>query len=380
MQEVPNVAIMVFTALLTIFLTPEYVGAQNTVRPLSPEFPLVEDIQQTNSESTSSIIENVSNSVVGIVSSFTAETTTGVNPEFDGSGFVYDREGKIVHIVTAQHVVSGLEEESFYAYFEDGSRYTAKVIGTDPIADIAVLQIVWNATRALEPVVIGNSSNLQVGEEVIAIGSPFLSTQSFVNLVTNGIISKVGVEILPPAEILAPPILNAIVTNAPVAEGNSGGPLLNSQGQVIGMVTAGVKGEQCCTYVVPSNTISRVVPALIETGEYIHPWIGLTAITLNADPVVRELVPENIQGAIVYDIVRDGPAHKAGLRGVAINEFRETEVGDIITAVDGQPISTSDEFNAAIDEHSVGDDVDLTLYRNGTIEHVLVTLESLLIL
>ena len=328
----------------------------------------------TNSESIPSVIENATNSVVGIVSSLSSESPAGVNPEFDGSGFVYDKEGRIVHIVTAQHVVAGFEEEPFYAYFEDGSRYIGKVIGTDPIADIAVIQIVWNETRPLVPMSIGNSSDLQVGEEVIAIGSPFLSTQSFVNLVTNGIISKVGDEIFL-SEIASPPILNAIITNAPIAGGNSGGPLLNDQGQVIGMILAADDGLQCCTYAVPSNTISRIVPNLIETGEYIHSYIGLTTATLNANQAIREMIPENIQGAIINDIIRDGPAHKAGLRGLAVNEFGEYEIGDIIMAIDGEIISTADQFDAAIDEKSVGEVIELALFRNGTVENVTVALE-----
>lgn len=354
----------------------DYAVAQDTpLGGLSSEFPFIENTQQMGSESVPSVIENISNSVVGIVSLLSAESAAGVNPEFDGSGFVYDKEGRIVHLVTAEHVVAGFEEEPFYAYFQDGSREIAKVVGTDPIADIAVLQIVWNSTRPLEPVVMANSSNLHVGEQVIAIGSPFLSAQSFVNLVTNGIISKVGDEILPPAETPTPPILNAIITDASVTGGNSGGPLLNNQGQVIGMILAEDVGVECCTYAVPSNTISRVVPALIETGEYLHPWIGLTTTTLNANQAARELIPENIQGAIVYDIVRDGPAHKAGLRGLAINEFREQQLGDVIVSVDGRPIITADEFDAVIDEHSVGDVIELTLYRNGTMMNKMVTLE-----
>ena len=365
---------MVFSTLFTIFAMVSHVEAQNNNFELSREFPLSEEVQQEE-DNIPFVIENITNSVVGLVSSLTAESATGVNPEFDGSGFVYDKEGRILHIVTAEHVVSGLENEPFYAYFQDGSRYIAKVIGTDPIADIAVLQIIWNATRPLEPVAIGNSSNLKVGEEVLAIGSPYLSTQSFVNLVTNGIISKLGDEILLSSETISPPILNAIVTNAPVAGGNSGGPLLNNRGLVIGMVLAGDDGVPCCTYGVPSNTISRVVPVLIETGGYAHPWIGLTVTTLNANQEVRELIPENIQGAIVYDIVRDGPSHKAGLRGLAVNEFSEQEVGDIIMAVDGRPVETADEFDAVIDEHSVGDVVNLRLFRNGAIQDVMVTLE-----
>lgn len=325
----------------------------------------------TESANLPYVINNISDSVIGIVIPSIAEAIPGANPAFDGSGFIYDREGGVSHIVTNEHVVSGFEEESLYVYFQDGSRYTADVVGTDPIADIAVLEIIWNSSKSLQPLTMGNSSNIQVGEEVIAIGNPFID-ESYANLVTKGIISKLRVEAETGDE--SSKILDAIVTDTVIAGGSSGGPLINSQGQVIGMTTAS-DDAQCCTYAVPSNTISRIVPVLIETEEYIHPSIGLIPITLNSDPDVRELIPENIQGVIVDTLKREGPAHKAGIKGSILNEFGELKFGDIITAIDGKPVKSADEFNAVIDEHSVGDSVVMTLYRNGTLQSANATLE-----
>jgi S1-C subfamily serine protease len=321
-----------------------------------------------------SVIDKVSNSVVGIVIPSIAEAISGANPTFDGSGFVYDKEGKVSHIVTNEHVVSGFEEEPLYVYFQDGSRYTASVIGTDPIADIAVLEIIWNASKPLQPLTMGNSSNLRVGEEVIAMGNPFI-TESYANLVTKGIISKLGVEAETGDDFEGSTrILDAIVTDTVIDDGSSGGPLINNQGQVIGMTTA-ADDNQCCAYAVSSNAISRIVPVLIEEQEYIHPSIGLIPVTLNSDPKARESIPENIQGVFVKTIEAEGPAHGVGLRGSTVNEFGEVKLGDIITAIDRKPVISADEFNAVIDQHSVGDSVNLTFYRNGTLQSVNATLE-----
>lgn len=394
-----------FTLICVILITAQDARAQNNdlrpvLEPLQliqdpdsdtsvfPEIPEIpsgeeitpptpgEEISESEGGSIPLLIENVSNSVVGIVSEVSAASPIGfgINPEFDGSGFVYDKEGKIVHIVTNEHVVSGYEEERFYIYFQDGSRYVAKVIGTDPFADIAVLQIIWNVSQPLQPLLIGNSSDLRLGQEVIAIGNPFLGGESYVNLITRGIISKLGIEAAL-GEPGAGSILDAVVSDAPGAGGFSGGPLLNNQGQLIGIIAGGDPGEQCCSYAIPSNSVSRIVPILIETGEYLHPYVGIIPVTLNADQLARELVPRNIQGVIVSTIDRDSPAHKAGIRGAVFNEFSEEELGDIILAIDGKPVSTADEFNAIIDTYPVGDDVDLTLFRNDMIEHVTVTLE-----
>jgi S1-C subfamily serine protease len=327
------------------------------------------------------IFKQVENSTVGIIT----ESNNGSNLEFDGTGFVYDIRGDMLYIVTNAHVVEGFDEVD--VSFKDGSIHTAQVKGIDPQGDIAVLEIIWDVTSQQEqqqqqpptPLAIGNLTELQVGEQVIAIGNSFLSDQSFANLLTTGVISKLGVEALLIEDFDTESILNAIVTDAAITEGNSGGPLLNLKGEVIGMNTAADDDTPCCTYAIPSNTIKHIVPTLIETGEYIHPWLGLAPLTLNEYPQSSESISSNIQGVIVSYIDRDGPAHKAGLNGSTTNQFDEIELrGDIITAIDGEPVATADEFNAYIDEHKiVGDNVVLSIYRNnGQTTNFGVTLEE----
>jgi S1-C subfamily serine protease len=348
--------------------------AEFPVIPSSAAQQVQQQQQQQSEDGFYSVIEKAINSSVGIISEFSTTASPlglGVNPEFDGSGFVYDQQGQIIHIVTNEHVVSGFEEEPFYIYFQDGSRYIGNVIGTDPVADIAVLEMIYNGTQPLQPLELGNSSDLHVGEEVTAIGSPYLEPESISNLVTKGIVSKLGIE---PVTGDTGSIIDAIVTDLSIHGGSSGGPLLNSQGQVVGIMTASDE-TPCCSYAVPSNTISRVVPVLIETGVYFHPYIGIYPVSLNADPIARDAVPPNIQGVIVSTIDRDSPAHKAGIDASTLNDFGEQEYGDIVMAIDQEPISGVDEFDAVIDRYSVGDNIDLTLYRNGEIEHVIVTLE-----
>jgi S1-C subfamily serine protease len=336
--------------------------------------------QQRQQLPINAIFKMAENSTVGMITPSTTENNDGPNLEFAGTGFVYDAGGNIPYIVTNAHVVEDFE--TVEVTFIDGSIHTARVEGIDPQGDIAVLQIIGNITNQQQqpptPLVIGNSSELQVGEQVIAIGNPFLSDQSFANLLTTGVISKLGVEASVGDVETESSILNAIVTDAATADGSSGGPLLNLKGEVVGMNTAGDDNTPCCTYAIPSNTIKHIVPTLVETGEYIHPWLGLVPITLNVDSQSSESIPSNIQGVIVSYIDRDGPAHKAGIKGSIINQFDETEIADIITAIDGEPVATADEFNAYIDEHkSVGDNVVLSIYRNnGQTLNLTATLEG----
>jgi S1-C subfamily serine protease len=369
-----SIIIILIVFLLTVVLLGHPLTFQN-----------VNGQQQKQQLSADAIFKKVEKSIVGITTPETIEEEEGegfsFEPIYDGSGFVYAKEdGNVVQIVTNEHVVEDFD--TVRVSFSDGSTYTADVLGTDFQGDIAVLEITWNASTTQqqppEPLAIGNSSELHIGEPVIAIGYPFLSEQSFSNLLTSGVISEVGVEVRD-FEEGGPPILNAIVTDAAIAGGNSGGPLLNVQRQVIGMNAASDEDTPCCTYAIPSNTITHIVPILIGTGNYTHPYIGLEPRTLTADLLAEsfEDLPNTLKGVVVTKIDRGGPAHKAGINGSITDQFGDPSGGDIITAIDGRQIRTADEFNGYIDQHKyVGNNIVLTVYRNGQTLDLKVILEG----
>ena len=315
-----------------------------------------------DSLSLNNIFKQVENSVVQITrkvpppSSISPPSPESENATALGSGFVYDNKG---HIITNNHVVGNAKIVD--VTLVDGNRYTANVIGTDIFNDIAVIEIVENLTQQSpppQPLMIGNSSELEVGEQVIAIGNPF----GLVGTMTTGIVSQTGQTIEDPESGLSIP--NAIQTDALINPGNSGGPLLNMNGQVIGMNTAGISGIGLA---IPSNAITRIVPALIEKGNYTHPWLGLTVATLTSD--LAESVgglERNFKGVLVDSIVRNGPADKGGVNGSITDQYGEKHGGDIITAVDGHNVIRTEDLVSYLEEHKkVGDKITLTIYRNG---------------
>jgi S1-C subfamily serine protease len=316
-----------------------------------------------DSLSLNSIFKQVENSVVQITrkvpppSSISPPSPESENATALGSGFIYDNKG---HIITNNHVVGNAKIVD--VTLVDGNRYTANVIGTDIFNDIAVIEIVENLTQQSplrpKPLMIGNSSELEVGEQVIAIGNPF----GLVGIMTTGIVSQTGQTIEDPESGLSIP--NAIQTDALINPGNSGGPLLNMNGQVIGMNTAGFSGIGLA---IPSNAITRIVPALIEKGNYTHPWLGLTVATLTSD--LAESVgglERNFKGVLVDSIVRNGPADKGGVNGSITDQYGEKHGGDIITAVDGHNVIRTEDLVSYLEEHKkVGDKITLTIYRNG---------------
>jgi S1-C subfamily serine protease len=316
------------------------------------------------------IFKQVENSVVQITSKIPRSAPNGLNPQTPnatalGSGFVYDNQG---HIITNGHVVG--DAKIVDVTFVDGNRYPAKVIGTDIYGDIAVLQISQNTTRqqqllsSSKPLVIGNSSNLEVGDQVIAIGNPF----GLSDTMTTGIVSGVG-RLLPGAGFSIP---NAIQTDAPINPGNSGGPLLNMQGQVVGMNTAILSGTDTFSgigFAIPSNTITKIASSLIEKGQFVHPYLGLSGATLTSD-LAENLtgIPSatNLKGVYVDTITKNGPADKAGVRGSTIDQYGKKHPGDIIVGIDGHNITRIDDLISYIDQHRfAGDNITLTVDRNG---------------
>jgi len=360
--------VLVITIPLSTFIVqPTVIAAQQQSNSSS---------QSTISSATSSplktIFKDVENSIVQITSKIPTAVPNALNPQSQnatalGSGFVYDRLG---HIVTNGHVVGGAKIVD--VTFVDGNRFTAKVIGTDIYGDIAVLQISENNTQqqqlllsTLKPLMIGNSSNLEVGDQVIAIGNPF----GLSDTVTTGIVSGLS-RLLPAAGGAGFSIPNTIQTDAPINPGNSGGPLLNMQGEVVGMNTAGLSDTGTFSgigFAIPSNTILKIVPALIAKGYYFHPYLGIKGGALTSDLVENMTgIPANLSGVYVDTITKNGPADKAGLNGSTTDEYSKKHVGDIITAVDGHKVARIDDLASYIDQHkSVGDNITLTVYRNG---------------
>ncbi|HXX98836.1 MAG TPA: trypsin-like peptidase domain-containing protein [Candidatus Bathyarchaeia archaeon] len=339
--------------------------------------------QRVNSNTSSSnslplktIFKQVENSVVQITSKM---PTIGIpNPSNQsssvttlGSGFVYDKQG---HIVTNGHVVG--DAKVVDVTFVDGNRYTANVIAKDIDNDIAVVQISkpQQHLSSLKPLVLGNSSKMDVGDSVIALGNPF----GLSDTMTTGIVSGIGRSL--PISLGGFMIPNVIQTDAPVNPGNSGGPLLNMQGEVIGMNTAILSGTDTFSgigFAIPSNTITKIVPALIAKGYYLHPYLGFTSGTLTSDLAENASLPANLEGAFVNTIIKNSPADKAGIHGSTIDQYGTKHLGDIIIAADGHNITKSDDIVNYIGQHkSVGDNITLTVYRNGHPIDLKVTLAA----
>lgn len=288
-----------------------------------------------------------------------------------GSGFVYDTHGRII---TNNHVIDGANTAD--VTFIDGNTYKAKVIGTDPSSDIAVLQITDNfSPEKLVPLTIVNSSSLQVGQQVIAIGNPF----GLSDTMTTGIVSQMGRLLPNPDTGFSTP--HAIQTDAPINPGNSGGPLLNMQGQVIGINTAinSATGEfSGIGFAVPSSLILKEVPTLIQTGTYNHPWLGIAGGSMTPDISQSAGLPINYKGVVVSSVQPGSPADKAGLQGVSQNSFSNTQtVGDIITGIDGHPVRTIDDLiNYTYLHKSIGDNVVLSVNRHGQTMNLNLVLQT----
>jgi len=286
-----------------------------------------------------------------------------------GSGFVYDNLG---HIITNAHVVDGANKAT--VTFLDGSQYNAEIIGEDRFTDIAVIKV-SEKPRLLHPLQMGDSSLLQVGEQVAAIGNPFGLSGSM----TSGIVSQMGRLIATPDTAFSIP--DVIQTDAAINPGNSGGPLLNMKGQVIGINTAIQSitgGNSGIGFAVPSNTVSKIVPVLIEDGKYHHPWIGISGKDIDPD-LARVLDLKQAKGFLVITVVDGSPADKAGLKGMSQTQIIDGEEypadGDVIISVDDKEVrKISDILIHLQREKSVGDEMILGVLRDGVLLHIILEL------
>src|SRR5919198_4618410 len=301
---------------------------------------LVPSSSSPSSTSLPDVFDKVENSVVQITSTrsnpneviiINGVPQTGRSTAL-GSGFVYDSQG---HIITNYHVTA--EATNADVTFTDGNTYSAKVIGKDPAADLAVLQIVDNfSEEKVMPLIIANSSNVRAGEQVAAIGNPF----GLSGTITIGIVSQLG-RLLPNPDT-GFSIPNTIQTDAAINPGNSGGPLLNMQGQVIGMNTAIFSNTGAYSgvgFAIPSNTIAKEVPLLMKNATYTHPWLGISGGKITPDIAQSAGLPRNYKGVVVGSVQPGSPANKAGLQAMTQDmSGSNTHIGDIIIAVDGHPV------------------------------------------
>ncbi len=287
-----------------------------------------------------------------------------------GSGFVYSDDG---YIITNQHVVRDAQKVT--VTFLDGEAYIGDVVGRDRDLDIAVVKVNPSNTY-IQPIKIGDSSKLKVGEKIAAIGNPFGLSGSM----TSGIVSQIG-RLLPQESGYSIP--DVIQTDAAINPGNSGGPLINMKGEVVGINTAiqSATGEfSGIGFAVPSNTVKKVVPILIEKGEFSHPWMGISGT--DVDPELAEVRGLNSsKGFLVVSVIEGSPAEQAGLLGVT--ETKEVDGrefamdGDIITLIDGKTVRKISDILVHLQrEKSIGDEMILSVNRGGEVLELTMILEE----
>ena len=312
---------------------------------------------------TIEVFKNNSASVVYVTSTTLRRSLFSLNaveiPQGTGSGFVWDQEGRIV---TNYHVIS--DANTVRITMADNSTWKAVLVGASPDKDIAVLQI--NAPKnLLRPITIGESTNLLVGQKVFAIGNPFGLDRT----ITSGIISALGRQI---KSVGGRTIHGMIQTDAAINPGNSGGPLLDSAGRLIGVNTAIYSPSGAYAgigFAVPVAEVNRVVPELIKFGRIIRPGLGATLADDNLNANL------GVEGVLILDLEKNGPADKAGLRPTS-QYMGEIILGDIITAVAGVKVDSYDALRTELERFQVGDEVILTILRDGETLEVAVRLEA----
>jgi serine protease Do len=396
------------------------IGSNNTVQDLT--------LPELFERAEKSVVQVTTTSGAGVPGSF----RSGI-----GSGFVYNDDGLIItnyHVISpsirpSSELVQGEANDGvdINVAFEDGTIYQAALVGADRFSDIAVIDIPEDARDRLVPLPIGNSSELRVGQQVVAIGNPFGLSGSM----TEGIVSGLGrlipsseeeqlppfpdgtplpppqdpsnpeAPLQPPLDEVPPPnppgnpddelmeaqrrgsfsIPDIIQTDAPINPGNSGGPLLDLRGEVIGMNTAifSSTGESAGVgFAIPSNTLKKVVPALISSGAYQHPWLGISGTDITPE-IAEALGLSEAKGFLVTDITSESPADKAGIRGgYKIDNINGREIalgGDIIVAIDNRTVTTLENILTYIsNEKQAGETAQLNILRDGRSSQVNVTL------
>jgi S1-C subfamily serine protease len=298
-----------------------------------------------------------------------------------GSGFIYDNSG---HIITNYHVVAGSDPNDISITFIDGTVYRARVVGTDQYSDLAVLHVEDDIpAEKLIPLPLANSSGLLVGQEVVAIGNPFGLSGSMTEGIVSGLNRLIPVYQDPFSNVATPAfsIPDVIQTDAAINPGNSGGPLLNMRGEVVGInsaifsTTGGFAGVG---FAVPSNTIAKIAPVLIERGFFEHPWLGVSGIDMT--PEIAEAIGlGEPRGFLVIEVSPGGPADGAGVQGgdtpMQLNGMEIPLGGDVVLAINDRDVRKIDDVLGYLQQATqVGETVTLTVWRDGQIIEIPVTL------
>ncbi|MCD6089671.1 trypsin-like peptidase domain-containing protein [Candidatus Bathyarchaeota archaeon] len=288
-----------------------------------------------------------------------------------GSGFIYNHTGRII-VITNNHVVDGAV--NITVSLLDGDTYPARVIGKDPYSDLAILSV-EAPPHKLKPAIIVSSSTLKVGDPVIAVGSPF----GLAGSITTGVVSQLG-RTISESQTGGYPIADVIQISTPINPGNSGGPLLNIFGEVVGITTAIIKNAQGVGFAIPSDTILRELPYLIEGKRYPHPWLGVVGTDMNFD-LARIMNVNVTYGWLIVEVFPDSPAEKAGLRGGSQTVFvdgRSIKIGgDIIIMINGTRIRNGDDLSTYLERNtSPRDKIKITVVRSGKMKDIIVELGS----
>ena len=340
-------------------IQPQLSAVQSEIEGLRSLLTSLQTSLQANG-STSLTPEEIYNLTKPSIVLITAKRSTawfGVT-KVQGSGFVYDKTG---HIITNNHVVEGSVE--IQVTFPHGTIVKAEIVGTDPYSDLAVIKV--NVTPdKLWPLRLGNSSNLVVGETVLAMGNPFGLSGSM----TKGIISQLGRSLETTGGYL---IVDVIQIDAAINPGNSGGPLLNMMGEVVGVNTAIATTTGTFSgvgFAISSNLVSRVIPALIKNGSYKHPWMGVQGVDVTPE-IAEAMGLSESRGFLVISVTKGSPADQAGVRGgdrTAIIDGQKIAIGgDIIIGVDDVDVRKIEDILIYLERNkNVGDTINLKIIRD----------------
>jgi S1-C subfamily serine protease len=328
------------------------------------------DVSETEAKSVQQIYEQAAPGVVQVTSTSVVSGSPFFGPQSAtslGSGFVVDKDG---YIVTNYHVIEDASEVE--VNFSSDDRVPAKIVGSDPSTDLAVLKIDAQAS-ALTPLPLGNSDAVHVGDAVVAIGNPFGLERS----VTAGIVSALQRDITAPNGYT---IDKVIQTDAPINRGNSGGPLLNARGEVIGVnsqIESVTGGNVGIGFAVPVNTVKEVVSQIKQTGKVEHAYLGVQMQAIDEQLAETFKLPAD-EGVLIVSVVEGSPADEAGLKGgdkeVIVSGASYVLGGDIVTRADEQAVATPDDLRRKIMEKDPGDSITLDIHRGDSQRTVDVTL------